>query len=93
VTGREAGQLGWRLQPPAFTPKVPAHAKPVNLSEETRKIEKMVHFGAFWCMSQAKPSILSEFRGLSRANVALSIHKKRRIWCIVVHVERLGAQA
>ena len=34
-----------------------------SVAEETRKIEKMVNFGAFWCMSQVKPSYQANSEG------------------------------
>src|SRR6185437_16660597 len=51
-----------------------------------RKIEKMVRFGAFWCMAGAQPAKLSEFRGVSGSDDASAVHQK------VVHLVHCGAQ-
>jgi len=40
------------------------------------KIEKVMHYGAFWCMEGAEPSKSGEFRGFGDSNDALRTHEK-----------------
>ena len=46
-----ARKPGWGLQPPALHPRwaEPAQGRQ-SVAEEVEKIEKVVRFGAFWCI-------------------------------------------
>jgi len=43
-------QPGWRLQPPASAPGAGNSEGRQSVVEEGEKIEKVVRFGAFWCI-------------------------------------------
>jgi len=54
-TGARNSKLpGWRLQPPAFAPDARRSRQGCQPVAEGEKIEKVVRFGAFWCMTCGK---------------------------------------
>ena len=60
-----------------------------NLAGAAQKVEKVVQNGAFWCMADAPPAKLSEFRGFCLKEDASSVHQNvvhsgccGAFWCI-----------